>query len=167
MSTEKEMTTKEVATLLQLNPSTIGKWAIRGDLPSTRNHRGQRLFKESDVMSFQRTYDPKKARRAYKQCHHPLGGAKRHYSASEQEIVKEWRLHEKDRASVDVEIGLLTDKINRLEEHLRGIDDTDEFGWARLHLIKAVGDRHKRLNYLKNTDASRYQAVMEKIALTA
>jgi small subunit ribosomal protein S15 len=72
------------------------------------------------------------------------------------------RLHEKDTGSADVQIALLTKRINELTEHLKGhIKDHA----SRRGLLKLVAQRRSLLDYLKNTASDRYQTVVEKLGL--
>jgi small subunit ribosomal protein S15 len=77
-------------------------------------------------------------------------------------IVKEFRLHEKDTGSADVQIALLTDRINRLTEHLQ--KNLKDHG-SRRGLLMMVGQRRRLLDYLHETDADRYVAVTKRLKL--
>jgi len=77
-------------------------------------------------------------------------------------IVEGFRIHEKDTGSADVQIALLTDRINRLTEHLqKNLKDHS----SRRGLLMMVGQRRRLLYYLHTTDTSRYQAVTKKLKL--
>ena len=77
-------------------------------------------------------------------------------------IVEGFRLHEKDTGSADVQIALLTDRINRLTEHLQ-TNKKDHS--SRRGLLVMVGQRRRLLDYLHTTDSSRYQAITKKLKL--
>ena len=77
-------------------------------------------------------------------------------------VVENFRLHEKDTGSADVQIALLTDKINRLTEHLQKNNKDHS---SRRGLLMMVGQRRRLLDYLHNTDSSRYLAVTKKLKL--
>lgn len=77
-------------------------------------------------------------------------------------VVENFRLHEKDTGSADVQIALLTDKINRLTEHLQKNNKDHS---SRRGLLMMVGQRRRLLDYLHNTDTSRYLAVTKKLKL--
>jgi len=88
----------------------------------------------------------------------------RTHSPKEREIIKKWCLHPKDTSSVGVEIGLLSHRILVIEDHLcQAQNDKVSFSLIRLELCRTVGKRRKLLNYLKNTDTARYQALKSKI----
>jgi small subunit ribosomal protein S15 len=72
------------------------------------------------------------------------------------------RLHEKDTGSADVQIALLTKRINELTEHLK-TNAKDHS--SRRGLLKMVAQRRKLLDYLKSTATERYQSVLEKLGL--
>ncbi|ADQ04441.1 ribosomal protein S15 [Caldicellulosiruptor owensensis OL] len=79
-----------------------------------------------------------------------------------EEIIKKYQLHESDTGSPEVQIALLTERINRLNEHLQ-IHKKDFH--SRRGLLKMVGQRRKLLNYLKEYDINRYRALIEKLGL--
>jgi small subunit ribosomal protein S15 len=82
--------------------------------------------------------------------------------AKEAIEVDTLRLHEKDTGSADVQIALLTKRINELTEHLKGhVKDHA----SRRGLLKLVAQRRSLLDYLKNTASERYQTVVEKLGL--
>lgn len=72
------------------------------------------------------------------------------------------QLHENDTGSADVQIALLTKRINELTEHLK-IHAKDHS--SRRGLLKLVATRRRLLDYLKRTASDRYQAVIEKLSL--
>ena len=76
--------------------------------------------------------------------------------------ITDFKLHEKDTGSADVQIALLTQRINHLTEHLqKNIKDHS----SRRGLLIMVGQRRRLLDYLHNTDVSRYTAVTKKLKL--
>jgi len=76
--------------------------------------------------------------------------------------IEEFRIHEHDTGSADVQIALLTQRINHLTEHLqKNVKDHS----SRRGLLKMVGQRRRLLDYLHNTDADRYQALTRKLKL--
>ena len=77
-------------------------------------------------------------------------------------IVANFRLHEKDTGSADVQVALLTDRINRLTEHLQGNKKDHS---SRRGLLVMVGQRRRLLDYLHSTDTTRYQAITKKLKL--
>lgn len=72
------------------------------------------------------------------------------------------RLHEKDTGSADVQIAVLTKRINELTEHLKGHSKDHS---SRRGLLKLVAQRRSLLDYLKNTASDRYLTVVEKLGL--
>ncbi|ADQ07395.1 ribosomal protein S15 [Caldicellulosiruptor acetigenus I77R1B] len=79
-----------------------------------------------------------------------------------EEIIKKYQLHESDTGSPEVQIALLTERINRLNEHLQ-VHKKDFH--SRRGLLKMVGQRRKLLNYLKEYDINRYRELIEKLGL--
>ena len=82
--------------------------------------------------------------------------------ARKQEIIQQYKLHEGDTGSPEVQIAILTDRINHLNEHLK-INKKDHH--SRRGLLMMVGRRRGLLNYLKSVDIERYRAIVEKLNL--
>ena len=82
--------------------------------------------------------------------------------ARKQEIIQEYKLHEGDTGSPEVQIAILTDRINHLNEHLK-INKKDHH--SRRGLLMMVGRRRGLLNYLKSVDIERYRTIIEKLNL--
>ena len=77
-------------------------------------------------------------------------------------MISGFQLHERDTGSADVQIALLTDRINHLTEHLqKNIKDHS----SRRGLLMMVGQRRRLLDYLHNIDLPRYQTVTKKLKL--
>lgn len=76
--------------------------------------------------------------------------------------ITDYRVHEKDTGSADVQIALLTQRINQLTEHLQGNKKDHS---SRRGLLKMVGQRRRLLDYLHTTDNSRYQNLTKKLKL--
>ena len=79
-----------------------------------------------------------------------------------QTIMQEYALHEGDTGSPEVQIAVLTKRINDLTEHLK-IHKKDHH--SRRGLLKMVGKRRGLLNYLIKTDINRYRAIIEKLGI--
>ena len=82
--------------------------------------------------------------------------------AEKEAIIKEYATHEGDTGSPEVQIALLTKRINDLTEHLK-VHKKDHH--SRRGLLKMVGQRRGLLAYLKKTDIERYRALIEKLGL--
>ncbi len=78
------------------------------------------------------------------------------------EALQTLRLHDKDTGSADVQVGILTDRINHLTEHLKAHSKDHS---SRRGLLQMVARRRRLLDYLKRTAADRYKAVVEKLNL--
>lgn len=79
-----------------------------------------------------------------------------------QQIIGENRVHEKDTGSPEVQIALLTSRIQNLTEHLK---KNDKDHHSRRGLLKMVGHRRKLLAYLQKKDIERYRAIIDKLGL--
>jgi small subunit ribosomal protein S15 len=76
--------------------------------------------------------------------------------------MKEFQLHDKDTGSADVQVALLTRRINQLTDHLKShLKDHS----SRRGLLQMVARRRKLLDYLKDTASERYKSVLEKLNL--
>ncbi len=79
-----------------------------------------------------------------------------------QNTVRDHRRHAKDSGSSEVQIALLTERINALADHLKG-HDKDNHG--RLGLTKLVSKRNRLLKYLAREKAETYTALIQKLGL--
>ncbi len=79
-----------------------------------------------------------------------------------QEIIAKYARHEGDTGSPEVQIALLTERINHLNEHLQ-IHKQDNH--SRRGLLKMVGKRRGLLDYLKAKDIERYRTIVEQLGL--
>ena len=77
-----------------------------------------------------------------------------------QQIIDTYRTHEGDTGSPEVQIAILTVRINTLTEHLK---KNDKDHHSRRGLLKMVGHRRNLLNYLAKVDIERYRAIIEKL----
>ncbi|MDR0840626.1 MAG: 30S ribosomal protein S15 [Christensenellaceae bacterium] len=78
------------------------------------------------------------------------------------ELIEAFGRHEGDTGSPEVQIALLTERINHLNEHLK-INKKDHH--SRRGLLKMVGQRRGLLNYLKEKDIERYRAIIASLSL--
>ena len=81
---------------------------------------------------------------------------------TKQEIIATYATHEGDTGSPEVQIALLTSRINNLNEHLK-INKNDHH--SRRGLLKMVGHRRNLLAYLAKVDIERYRAIIDKLGL--
>ena len=79
-----------------------------------------------------------------------------------KEIIDRFRVHEKDTGSPEVQIALLSNRITYLTDHFK-VHKKDHH--SRRGLLKLVGRRRRLLNYLKKTDAGRYQQILQELGL--
>jgi small subunit ribosomal protein S15 len=76
--------------------------------------------------------------------------------------IEQFKLHDKDTGSADVQVALLTERINHLTGHLQNNKKDHS---SRRGLLMMVGQRRRLLEYLQNKDLNRYQAVTKKLKL--
>ncbi len=83
-------------------------------------------------------------------------------SQDKKEMIERFKLHEADTGSPEVQVGLLTQRISYLTEHLK-VHKKDHH--SRRGLLVLVGRRRRLLNYVKNKDVKRYRTVIEALGL--
>ena len=77
-------------------------------------------------------------------------------------VIEKNRLHETDTGSPEVQIAILTNRINSLNEHLK---ENPKDHHSHRGLLKMVGQRRNLLGYLQKKDIERYRAIIEKLGL--
>jgi small subunit ribosomal protein S15 len=77
-------------------------------------------------------------------------------------VKKDFQLHEKDTGSADVQVALLTERINEITKHLQEFKKDSA---SRRALLKMVGQRRRLLDFLNTSDNKRYHAVIKKLDL--
>ena len=82
--------------------------------------------------------------------------------AEKQAIMAEYAIHEGDTGSPEVQIAILTKRINDLNAHLKAHNNDHH---SRRGLLKMVGHRRNLLAYLQKKDINRYRAIVEKLGL--
>lgn len=79
-----------------------------------------------------------------------------------KEIIERFKLHEKDTGSPEVQVAILSNRINYLTEHFKTHKKDHH---SRRGLLKLVGQRRKLLNYLRKCDVQRYQNIIKELGL--
>jgi small subunit ribosomal protein S15 len=79
-----------------------------------------------------------------------------------QELIEKYKLHDADTGSPEVQIGLLSHRIQYLTEHLK-VHKKDHH--SRRGLLMLVGRRRRLLNYVKKNDVKRYRTIIETLGL--
>ncbi len=83
-------------------------------------------------------------------------------TAKKEEIISKFQTHEGDTGSPEVQVALLTERINHLTEHLK---EHKKDNHSRRGLFKMVGQRRGLLKYLEKTDIERYRSLIEALGL--
>ena len=78
------------------------------------------------------------------------------------EVIEQFQVHEKDTGSPEVQVAILTDRINRLTEHFKS--HKKDFH-SRRGLLKMVSRRKKLLEYMRDTDPNRYRTLIARLGL--
>lgn len=81
---------------------------------------------------------------------------------TKQQLIKEYAVHEGDTGSPEVQIAILTTRINELTEHLKANPKDNH---SRRGMQQMIGKRRKFLNYLIKNDIERYRAVIERLGI--
>ena len=81
---------------------------------------------------------------------------------SKSDLIQSYRVHESDTGSPEVQVALLTTKIQYLTEHFK-VHEKDHH--SRQGLLKMVGKRRRLLDYLKKKDVGRYQEIIARLGL--
>lgn len=79
-----------------------------------------------------------------------------------KELIEEYKLHDGDTGSPEIQIAILTHRVNHLTEHLK-IHKKDHH--SRRGLLMMVGQRRRLLNYLKDNYLERYRAIIKRLGL--
>lgn len=82
--------------------------------------------------------------------------------AEKTAIMGQYHIHSSDTGSPEVQIALLTTRINQLVEHLKSHKHDNH---SRRGLLKMVGERRRHLTYLSKKDATRYKKIIEQLGL--
>ncbi len=81
---------------------------------------------------------------------------------AKSEIIAKYKIHDKDTGSPEVQIAILTERINHLTEHFK-VHKKDHH--SRRGLLKMVGQRRRLLGYLKKKDLERYRSLIKELGL--
>ena len=83
-------------------------------------------------------------------------------TGKKQEIINNFKLHDSDTGSPEVQIAILTERITYLTEHFK-VHKKDHH--SRRGLLKIVGQRRRLLDYVKKKDDARYRTIIEKLGI--
>jgi len=81
---------------------------------------------------------------------------------AKRSIIEKYKIHDRDTGSPEVQVAILTQRINDLTEHLKGHKNDHH---SRRGLLKMVGRRRGLLNYLRAADVERYRRIVEELGL--
>ncbi len=83
-------------------------------------------------------------------------------TVNKTEIIGQYKVHDQDTGSPEVQIALLSNRISYLTDHFKTHAKDHH---SRRGLLKIVGQRRRLLDYLKSVDVDRYRAVIEKLGI--
>lgn len=79
-----------------------------------------------------------------------------------QQIISDYQVHETDTGSADVQVAMLTERINRLSSHLKANKQDHS---SRRGLLQMIGRRKRLLAYIRKQDLERYQALIKRLGI--
>lgn len=152
------ITIQEASYLLRCAPSSIHRYVRKGKLSPTKKIDGKSFFDKQEILSFKRPDAPKSKPGFNKNAQSGIG------KSEFMEVVEKWQVNTKDTGSADVEIGVLTEKIKRLEVEMHQTPtEHPEFKKMRYTLLRHVGERRRLLRYLEMSDFGRYRRALALI----
>ena len=156
------ITTKEAASLLRCAPCTVHTYVRKGRLLPDQRIDGAYRFEREKILRFTRPSPMKNINRPNFKTRSSHGLPE----AEMMDIIEKWQINSRDTSSADVEIGVHTEKILRIESELRRIPTEDpDFKNMRYKLLWHLGERRKLLHYLEISNYGRYRkaiALLEK-----
>jgi len=78
------------------------------------------------------------------------------------QIISDYQVHETDTGSADVQVAMLTERINRLSDHLKANKQDHS---SRRGLLQMIGRRKRLLAYIRKQDLERYQALIKRLGI--
>ncbi len=79
-----------------------------------------------------------------------------------QELISQYQVHETDTGSADLQVAMLTERINQLTQHLKANKKDHS---SRRGLLKMIGRRKRLLAYIQNEDFNRYQSLISRLGI--
>ncbi|EFA71956.1 30S ribosomal protein S15 [Cylindrospermopsis raciborskii CENA303] len=79
-----------------------------------------------------------------------------------QELISGFQVHETDTGSADIQIAMLTERINRLSQHLQANKKDHS---SRRGLLKMIGERKRLLNYIQKNNSDKYQSLISRLGI--
>ena len=79
-----------------------------------------------------------------------------------QELITEYQVHETDTGSAELQVAMLTERINQLTQHLKNNDKDHS---SRRGLLKMIGRRRRLLSYINQKDSQRYQKLIARLGI--
>ena len=163
---QDKLTITDVANMTGLQKSTIKRYTNKGKIKPSRIDKLGRLYFDRATVELMQEKTRLSLKEKKKRFQKTTGQVS--FRSIEMEIIERWRLHSEDRASIDVEIGLLSNQIQEINDELHKLQmRKTQFFRKRKLLIRAVGERRKRLDFLRSTDTRRYYKALGKLGMYA
>ncbi|WP_316357258.1 30S ribosomal protein S15 [Candidatus Neptunichlamydia sp. REUL1] len=154
------ISTKQAAQIIGCSVDSLKGYISRGALRPSKTVSGRNFYCEEKIRNFT---PPSKVHRG-KSLSSKSSTVSSIDVVEMRDVIKKWRTSPQDNSSSDVEIGVYTEKIQRLEMDMRATPrESSEFVGMRKQLVKYVFERRKLLNYLQKSHFSRYLKAMKRI----
>jgi len=153
------ITTKEAISILGCTLGIFKGYIRRGNLSADKKVKGRSYFKKERLLNFSPRGAHIRNRPSFNR--HTGSGLN---NANLSDVIEKWRVNSRDNSSADVQIGIYTEKIRKLEIEMKRISMTNpDFVTMRYTLLRHVGERRKLLHYLEISDYRRYLRAMDLI----
>ena len=158
--TSQLISTKQAAQIIGCSIDSFKGYLSKGVFQPSKKVSGKNFYCEKTIRNFVLPSRVKKSK--------PISNKSSTVDSIDivdmRDIIKRWQTSPQDNASCDVEIGVYTEKIQRLEIDMHGVDkETKEFLSMRALLVRYVFARRKLLNYLQKAHFGRYLKAMRMI----
>lgn len=141
------------------------KERLRRSFESLRMHSLRRKAALPPDFTHRTLCSPRKSNLGIRSCGNPAKGKVTKMAMTKEEkqsIIQQYAVHEGDTGSPEVQIAILTSRINTLTEHLK---QNKKDHHSRRGLLKMVGQRRSLLGYLQKVDITRYRSIVERLGL--
>ena len=147
--------TEQAMKMIGCSKHAFKGYLVKGKIYPCKKEGGRNYYSEESIKNFEPSRQSLSPYRKFTQ-------GKSSAPADMKDVVSKWRTSSHDTASADVQIGIHTEKIHRLEMDMKGVPHGDPvFINMRTLLIKHVCERRRLLNYLQASDYRRYRRAME------
>lgn len=154
-SNAKLINTEQAIEIVGCSKHTFKSYLVKGKIYPCKKEGGRNYYSEESIRNFKPSSQSLSPNRKFPHRNSAP-------SADMKDVVNKWRTSSHDTGSADVQIGIHTEKIHRLEMDMKGVSYKDPvFSNMRTLLIQHVCERRRLLNYLQTSDYRRYRRSIE------